>query len=67
MNRHGLVIEGLGKIRGKFLSPEHVSPVWVTEFMEIDDDEEIARVRRDAYEKVCYLLDRLEIGQYEGE
>ena len=64
---HGLVLEGLGKIRAKFLSPEHVGPVWVTEFMEIDGDEDIARVRRDAYEKVCYLLDRLEIGQYVGE
>jgi len=35
--------------------------------MEIEDAEEIARVRRDAYEKVSYLLDRLEISEYKGE
>jgi hypothetical protein len=65
--RHGLVTEGLGKIRSKFLSPEHIGPAWVADFMEVEDPDEIARVRRDAYEKVSRLLDQLEIGQYEGQ
>lgn len=64
---HGLVKEGLGKIKNKFGGPENIGPVWVAEFMEIEDAEEIARVRRDAYEKVSYLLDRLEISEYKGE
>lgn len=64
---HGLVIEGLGKIRSKFLSPEHVGPVWVADFLEMNNDEEIARIRRDAYEKVSYVLDHLGIREYEGE
>lgn len=62
-----LVREGLGKIRSKFASPEHTGPAWVAQFMEIEDAEEVARIRRDAYEKVSYLLDQLEISEYEGE
>jgi len=64
---YGLVKEGLGKIKSKFGGPENIGPVWVAEFMEIEDAEEIARVRRDAYEKASYLLDRLEISEYKGE
>jgi len=64
---HGLVIEGLGKIRAKFQSPDHVGPIWVAEFQVIRDPEEAERVERDAYEKISAFLDKLGIGKFEGE
>lgn len=65
--QHGLVIEGLGKLRAKFTSPEHVGPVWVADFQVIRDPEETERVRRDAFEKISTFLDRLGISKFEGE
>jgi len=59
--QHGLVIEGLGVIRSKFTSVEHVGPVWAAQFQAITDKEEAARVQRDAYEKVSRFLDKLDI------
>jgi len=64
---HGLVIEGLGKIRAKFMSPEHVGPVWVADFQVIRDPEEVERIKRDAYEKISRFLDKLGISKYEEE
>jgi hypothetical protein len=64
---HGLVIEGLGKIRAKFLSPEHIGPVWVANFQVIRDSEEVERVKRDAYEKISTFLDKLGISKFERE
>lgn len=37
---HGLVREGLGKIRRQFLSVEHAGPRWVADFNETRDPEE---------------------------
>jgi hypothetical protein len=64
---HGLVIEGLGKIRAKFESTDHIGPVWVADFQVISDPEEVERVKRDAYEKVSAFLDKLKIDKFEGE
>jgi len=63
---HGLVTEGLGKIRAKFQSPDFVGPVWVADFQVIQDPEEAERVRRDAYEKVSTFIDKLGIEKYKG-
>jgi len=59
-----LVKEGLGKIRKKFKSFESPGPVWVAEFLEIDDSEERERIIRDAYERVNAFLDKFDIKEY---
>jgi hypothetical protein len=56
---HGLVAEGLRKIRGKFLSPNHIGPKSVADFEEITDQDERGLRQRDAFERVDYLLGQL--------
>ena len=56
---HGLVAEGLHKIREKFLSPNHIGPKSVADFEEIADQEERGLRQRDAFERVDYLLRQL--------
>lgn len=58
---NALVREGLQKIAQHFASLEHMGPRHVVEFEEITDEEEKERVRRDAYERVNDLLERLGI------
>jgi len=63
-----LVREGLSKIRTKFRDLESSGPVWVTNFEEIDDEEERERMRRDAFERVNTFLDALDIKPFsEGD
>lgn len=52
----GLVKEGLSCLRRQFESVGHSGPHRVAEFEELDDREEIARLRRDAYERVSRFL-----------
>jgi hypothetical protein len=63
---NSLIAEGLAKIRSRFLSPLHVGPVAVADFLEISDPEERDIVMRDVYERVSALLDRLNIGPWES-
>lgn len=56
---HGLVKEGLDILAAKFASLEHTGPVSVTIFMDETDPETIEFTRRDAYERVKYLLSHL--------
>jgi hypothetical protein len=56
---HGLVKEGLQKIRKHFASTSHMGPTAVADFEEITDPEERELVRRDAYERVSYVLNKL--------
>ena len=56
---HGLVREGMAKIREKFLSPEHVGPRFVADFEEIEDRKARADRQRAAFEKVNFVLERL--------
>jgi len=56
---HGLVKEALGKIAEKFATYEHVGPVHVADFLEIEDEEERGFLQRDAYERVNYLVEKL--------
>lgn len=58
---HGLVLEGLQKIRAKFQSVQHVGPVAVADFLEIGDLEGREICIRDAYEQVTAWLDELGI------
>ena len=57
--QQGLVVEGLRKIRGKFLSPDHVGPRSVADFEELTDPDARDLLQRDAFERVSYLLARL--------
>ncbi len=59
-----LVIEGLGKIRSKFASIEHIGPKWVAGFLEIADKEDREIIIRRAYEKATELLDMLKINAW---
>lgn len=60
-----LVLEGLGKIRSKFASVEHVGPKWVADFLEFTEKEDREIVIRRAFEKVSELLDALHIKPWE--
>jgi len=58
MLSHPLVREGLARLREKFSSLEDIGPVWAAQVVaEHGGDEEITR--RDAFERVNALLDRL--------
>jgi len=59
--QRGLVLEGLRKIREKFLSPDHVGPKSVADFEELTDPEARAMLQRDAFERVSYLLAHLSV------
>lgn len=57
----GLVKEGLQKIAGKFATVDHVGSRDAADFDDTVDEEERAIRRRDAFEKVNYLLQQLGI------
>ena len=44
------------KLKGKFASELHAGPKDVADFLDIEDEEEIDMVKRDAYEQVQALL-----------
>jgi len=56
---HGLIREGIEKIRKHFSSLDHIGPKFVADFEEVDDEDERARIMRDAYERVQALLENL--------
>jgi hypothetical protein len=56
---HGLIREGIEKIRKHFSSLNHIGPKFVADFEEVEDTEERALIMRDAYERVKALLERL--------
>ena len=53
-----LVEEALGILSEKFNSPEHVGPAHITEFLEITDTYDAELTKRDAFERVQYLVER---------
>jgi hypothetical protein len=59
--KNKLVIEGLGKIRNKFASVEHIGPKWVADFLEVTEKEDREIIMRRAYEKINELLELLHI------
>jgi hypothetical protein len=62
-----LVCEGLGKIRAKFKNINAHGPVWLVNFEDVDDEEEMERLKRDAYERVNAFLDALGIDEFKEE
>jgi hypothetical protein len=63
--KNKLVIEGLGKIRNKFASVEHIGPKWVADFLEVTEREDRDIIMRRAYEKINELLDLLKLPSWE--
>lgn len=49
------------KLQEKFASVNHAGPVDIVSFLGITDDEEIERVKQDAYQKIHYLVDKLQV------
>ena len=47
------------KLNEKFASPNHAGPADVAAFMDISDDGEVARIKQDAYQKVSYLVNKI--------
>jgi hypothetical protein len=64
LSKNSLVREGLGKIRSKFASVDHVGPRWVADFLEAGDREEREILARRAYEKIKEFLDLLGIEEW---
>ena len=58
---HGLVREGMADLARYFRSVEDLGPSHVADFEEVGNAEERARIRRDAFERVRYLLKQLGI------
>ena len=56
---HGLVQEGLKNIADAFASVDQFGPASVADFDEINDPDDRALRRRDAFERVNSLLERL--------
>ncbi|MEA5079876.1 MAG: hypothetical protein VB013_15025 [Anaerolineaceae bacterium] len=57
----GLVREGLDILKEKFSSPNDVGPKFVADFLEMTDSDENERLKRDAFERVNYLISELHI------
>lgn len=51
-----LVLEMRNKLAGKFASANHAGPKDVSDFLDLEDEEEIEMIKRDAYEQVQALL-----------
>ena len=58
LKRNNLVGEALEILAEKFNSPEHFGPAHIVEFLEITDPYEMELTKRDAYERVLYLVER---------
>ncbi|MBQ4103918.1 MAG: hypothetical protein IJC90_05585 [Clostridia bacterium] len=47
------------KLDEKFASPEHAGPSDIVAFLDINDEEEKARIKQDAYQKVHFLVGKI--------
>ena len=59
--KNGLIQEGLRKLAKNFVSEKHTGPKFVTAFEEITDEEDRIQMERDAFERVNYLLQKLDV------
>ena len=55
-----IVLHMKEKLAGKFASINHAGPKDVTDFLDLEDEEEIEMIKRDAYEQVQALLNFLD-------
>lgn len=60
---HGLVQEALSHLDEKFASPGHVGPTHVADFDRIEGEEAREQRKRDAYERVQYVLEEVRGGE----
>ncbi len=51
-----IVLEMKDKLAGKFASAEHAEPKDVSDFLDLEDEEDIEIIKRDAYEQIQALL-----------
>jgi len=61
---NNLIKEGLGKIGAKFDDINTIGPSWIVKFLEIQDKEEADRIKRDAYERINFLLEKIGIEKF---
>lgn len=54
-----LILEMKEKLSEKFASPDHAGTTDVAAFLDLEDDEEIAFIKRDASEQMKALIDRI--------
>lgn len=54
-----IVIDMKEKLSDKFASENHAGPKDVSDFMDLADEEEIELIRRDAYEQVSALIQKI--------
>lgn len=54
-----LIQEMCQKLGDKFASSEHAGPADIVAFLGIEEDDEILRVKQDAYQKVKYLVEQI--------
>lgn len=54
-----LIQEMAQKLGEKFASPEHAGPADIVAFQDITDEDEAARVKQDAFQKVNYIVSKL--------
>ena len=59
--KNSLIQEGLRKLAKNFASEKHTGPKFVTAFEEITDEEDRIQMERDAFERVNYLLQKLDV------
>ncbi|MHB8279801.1 MAG: hypothetical protein ACYDIA_19435 [Candidatus Humimicrobiaceae bacterium] len=64
---NNLVKEGLGKILVKFNGINSIGPTWLVKFLDIEDNDERERVKRDSFERVAALMEKLGIKEYVEE
>lgn len=64
MTKNKLAQEGLGKIRVKFETINSIGPKFVADFLEISNPEEIERIKREAFELVNRLMDKIGINRF---
>ena len=49
------------KLSEKFASPNHAGPIDIINFLEISDVDEAEQIKQDAYQKINYLIESLQI------
>ncbi len=58
---NSMVQEGLQKIANKFKTENHIGPTHVAAFEDVEETEEVELLKRDAFERIQYLLSALNI------
>ena len=54
-----LVKEMCNKLSEKFASPEHAGPADIVAFLAASEEDEILRIRQDAYQQIKYLIENI--------